>query len=35
MAVKLRSCSQVLYYVRSILHVEALWFANVANQLMW
>ena len=26
---------QVLYYVRSWLHIEALWFANVANQLMW
>ena len=26
---------QVLYYVRSFLHIEALWFANVANQLMW
>ena len=28
-------CLQVLYYVRSFLHIEALWFANVANQLMW
>lgn len=28
-------CLQVLYYVRSWLHIEALWFANVANQLMW
>ncbi len=27
--------AQVLYYVRSWSHVEALWFANVANQLMW
>jgi len=35
MEITLSSCSQVLYYVRSILHVEALWFANVANQLMW
>ncbi|CAL8470908.1 g10450 [Coccomyxa elongata] len=27
--------NMVLYYVRSWYHVEALWFANVANQLMW
>ena len=27
--------AQVLYYVRSFYHLEALWFANVANQLMW
>ena len=30
-----RQWLQVLYYVRSWLHIEALWFANVANQLMW
>ena len=32
---RLPFCLQVLYYVRSWLHIEALWFANVANQLMW
>ena len=25
----------VLYYVRHPNHAEALWFANVANQLLW
>jgi endoglucanase len=25
----------VLYYVRSYKHVEALWFANTANSLLW
>lgn len=25
----------VLYYFRSIKHIEALWFANVANQILW
>ena len=25
----------LLYYVRTFWHVEALWFANVANQLLW
>ena len=28
------SCS-VLYYVRSYKHIEALWFANTANSLLW
>lgn len=26
---------QVLYYCRSPKHVEALWFANVGNQVLW
>ena len=26
---------QVLYYVRSPKHLEALWFANVGNQVLW
>lgn len=25
----------MLYYVRSYKHVEALWFANTANSLLW
>ena len=25
----------VLYYVRSPKHLEALWFSNIANTLMW
>jgi hypothetical protein len=28
-------CPQVLYYVRSPKHLEALWFANVGNQVLW
>ena len=28
------TCS-VLYYVRSYKHIEALWFANTANSLLW
>jgi hypothetical protein len=27
--------AQVLYYTRSLKHIEALWFANVANQILW
>ncbi len=26
---------QVLYYVRSSKHMEALWFANVGNSVLW
>ena len=26
---------QVLYYVRTPKHLEALWFANVGNQILW
>jgi len=25
----------VLYYCRSFKHIEALWFANVGNQVLW
>ena len=25
----------MLYYCRSLKHVEALWFANVGNQVLW
>lgn len=25
----------MLYYVRSYKHIEALWFANTANSLLW
>ena len=28
-------CCSVLYYVRSHKHIEALWFANTANALLW
>ena len=28
------ACS-VLYYVRSYRHIEALWFANTANSILW
>ena len=34
-SLKTGGAAQVLYYVRSFYHIEALWFANVANQLMW
>ena len=27
--------NSVLYYVKSIKHIEALWFANCANQLLF
>lgn len=32
---KLYTVCSVLYYVRSYRHVEALWFANTANSLLW
>lgn len=25
----------LLYYVKELQHIEALWFANIANQLLW
>ena len=25
----------MLYYCRSVKHIEALWFANVGNQVLW
>ena len=30
-----RNVCSVLYYVRSYKHIEALWFANTANSLLW
>ncbi len=31
----LQTTAQVLYYTRSPKHIEALWFANVGNQVLW